>query len=220
LRLTRDEFESGGLSAKLGNLLHTHRLEPEEVDLVMDLGAVEDLIAPGVAALTRAFMADVPHHHRWRTFTVSACAFPKSMGGVQRNSHELCNREEWIAWRDNIHARRQGFTRLPTFSDCGIQHPAGVEAFDPRIMQVSAAVRYTLQEAWLLIKGESTRFTRPGAQFPSLAMRLVYGHLRHYFAGPKHCAGCAGIKAAADGSEGLGSAEIWRRSEPFTTLRW
>src|SRR5215471_17663830 len=133
------------------------------------------------------------------------------MGGIERNSHEFVPREEWIAWRDHLYARRDRVPRLPTFSDCAIQHPSGVEGFDPRTMQVSASIRYTWSDDWLLIKGESTRFTRPSAQFPDLATRLVYGHLQSHFAGPSHCQGCASMKAAADGAPKFGSAETWRR---------
>jgi hypothetical protein len=211
LRLTRLEFENGNLATNVEAFLRLHGLAPDEVDLIIDLGAVEDLIVDGIATLTDAFMAEVPYHKRWRTFTLSACAFPVSMGGVERHSHDMVERADWIAWRDRLHAQRGHMTRLPTFSDCAIQHPLGVEGFDPRIMQVSASIRYTLEEAWLLIKGESTRFTVPSAQFPELATRLVYGHLRPHFAGSTHCAGCMSIKAAADGASGYGSAEAWRR---------
>jgi hypothetical protein len=78
-------------------------------------------------------------------------------------------------------------------------------------MQVSAAIRYTTNTQWLLVKGESTRSIRPGEQFPELATRLVYGHLRHHFAGVGHCPACKSIKEAADGVPGYGSAEAWRR---------
>lgn len=123
--------------------MNQHGLDLAEVDLIIDLGAVEDLIAQGIVMLTREFMAEVPNHERWRTFTISACAFPKSMGGIERNSYEFVPREEWIAWRDHLYARRDNLPRLPTFGDCGIQHPSGVEGFDPRTMQVSASIRYT-----------------------------------------------------------------------------
>lgn len=211
LRLERKEFEGGGLAIKVGDFLQQHGLQPEEIDLIIDLGPVEDLIADGIAALTAAFMADVPDHQRWRTFTVSACSFPKSMGSVDRNSYALIKRDEWLAWKNHLYASRHGLSRLPTFSDYAIQHPAGVEGFDPKTMQVSAAIRYTLADDWLLIKGESTRFKRPVSQFPALATRLVYGHLRNHFAGAAHCDGCASMKAAADGAPRLGSAEAWRR---------
>jgi hypothetical protein len=211
LRLTRDEFEMGKLTTAIVRFLTTHGLSPEQVDLIVDLGAVDQMVADGIMALTDAFLADVPDHTRWRTLTVSACAFPMSMGGVERHSQSLVERGEWIAWRDGLYARRNSLARLPTFSDCGIQHPKGVEDFNPRTMQVSAAIRYALPDNWLLIKGESTRQTPPSEQFPVLATRLVYGHLRGYFSDPTHCRGCALMKDAADGAPNLGSAEAWRK---------
>lgn len=211
LRLTRDEFESGALTAAIGRFLTTHGLSPEQVDLIVDLGAVDQMVVAGIMALTDAFLADVPDHARWRTLTVSACAFPMSMGGVERHSQLLVERGEWIAWRDGLHARRNGFSRLPTFSDCGIQHPKGVEDFNPRTMQASAAIRYALPNEWLLIKGEGTKKTPPSDQFPVLATRLVYGHSRGSFSGPTHCQGCALMKNAADSVPKLGSPEAWRR---------
>jgi len=133
------------------------------------------------------------------------------MGGVERHSHDFVDRVDWMAWRDNQQARRTELTRLPTYSDGAIQHPSGVEGFDPRIMPVSAAVRYTVPDKWLLVKGESTRLTPPSAQFQALATQLVYGHLKRYYYGTNHCAGCASIKAVADGAPGFGSLEAWRR---------
>ena len=211
LRLTRDEFESGGLPGRLRGFMSSNELAPNETDLIVDLGPVEDLIADGVAALSDAFLASVPDHNSWRTFTISACAFPQSMGGVARHSHDRIERADWIAWRDRLHARRGSLPRLPTYSDGVIQNPVGVEGFDFRRMQMSASIRYTLSEEWLLIKGESTRTTRPGLQFPSLATKLAYGHLRSHFLGADHCEGCAGAKAAANQAIGFGSAGSWRK---------
>lgn len=211
LRLTRAEFEAGQLPSAIPAFLSTHGLSPGEIDLIVDLGAVEEMIVDGIAALTSAFLNDVPNHQAWRTFTVSASAFPVSMGGVDRHSHDLVERSDWLAWRDHLHSTRHSLVRLPTYSDYAIQHPLGVEGFDFRFMQVSAAIRYTKEEHWLLVKGESTRSVLPSAQFPQLATRLVYGHLQQHFAGSTHCRGCQAIKAAADGANGYGSAGAWRR---------
>lgn len=211
LRLTREELEMGDLAGRLHEFLSHSELAAEQTDLILDLGPVENLVVEGVAALSEAFLAEVPNHATWRTFTLSACAFPSSMGGVERNSHKLVERTEWIAWLNRLHARRGSLARLPTFSDCAIQHPAGVEGFDPLTMQVSASIRYTLPEPWLLIKGESTRTTRPSLQFPNLAQKLVYGPLRAFYCGERHCAGCDGMKAAADRATGFGSPGVWRR---------
>ena len=96
LRLTRAEFERGGLTRGINNFLSEHGLAPEQLDLIIDLGGVEDLIIEGVVALTDAFMAEVPDHQRWHTLTISACSFPKSMGGIDRDSHALVE----LLWRD------------------------------------------------------------------------------------------------------------------------
>jgi Beta protein len=211
IRLTRDEFEAGRIPSELPAFLRTHGLAPTEVDIIVDLGAVDDMIAAGVEGLTEAFLADVPDKRLWRTLTVSGCAFPLSMGGIDRNSYDLVERAEWQAWRDGLHANRARLERLPTFSDCAIQHPSGVEGFDHRFMAVAASIRCTLPEQWLLIKGVSTKLTLPSDQFPDLANQLVYGHLSSYFPGAGHCGGCADMRAAADGAPDLGSAEQWRR---------
>lgn len=211
LRLNRREFEAGGLEAAIRMFMDRHHLAPEDTDLIADLGAVDILVPAGVRAFAAAFLNEIPYHTRWRTFTISSCAFPSSMGGVDRHSYQPAERADWLAWREGLYGIRATLPRLPTFSDGAIQHPSGVEGFDPRTMQVSASVRYTLPESWLLIKGESTRVTPASLQFRTLATQLVYGHLRQHYEGADHCAGCAGMKQAADGASGLGSAEAWRR---------
>jgi hypothetical protein len=211
LRLTRAELESGALSVELDAFMARHSLEREEIDLILDLGAVGDMIPDGISALAAAFLAAVGSQSEWRTLTLSASAFPLSMQIVDRNSHEMVERAEWVSWRDWLYARRNGSGRLPTFSDSCIQHPRGVEGFDPKIMQVSASIRYTRQDSWVLIKGESTRRTPPSVQFPILAAQLVRGVHRAHFYGSGHCEGCRLIQASADGEPRLGSPETWRR---------
>ena len=211
IRLTRSEFENGRLPHDLSTFLSANGLTPDRVDLIVDIGDVSGLITAGVMALTQVFLADVPNKGLWKTLTVTGSAFPASMGVVSRNSSKKIARSEWLAWRNGLFARRDKLERLPTFSDCAIQHPAGVENFDPRIMQASAAIRYASSDDWLLVKGEGTKVNRPSNQFPHLATRLVYGQLQNDFAGSSHCEGCRMAKASADGGIGLGSPEVWRR---------
>lgn len=211
IRLTRSEFETTRVAEELLEFLRTHRLDPSSIDLILDIGAVEDMVVAGIARMTAQFLGQVPNHRDWRTFTCVSSAFPRSMAVVGSNSDTLVERSEWQAWRDHLHARRETLQRLPTFGDCAIQHPQGVEGFDPRTMQVSASIRYTLSDQWLLIKGRSTRQTPAKTQFPMLARRLVIGDLSAFFAGSDHCAGCEGMAAAAGGAPKFGSAEVWRR---------
>jgi len=211
LRLTRQEFQDGRLASGIQGFITTHDLSPGSVDLIIDLGPVDDMVKAGVIALAAAFMAAVPDHVQWRTFTVSACAFPKGMAGVERWSHDGVERVDWVAWRDGLQARRHKLARLPAFSDGAIQHPSGVEGFEFGKYQVSASIRYALSDAWLRIKGESTKSSPLTAQFPKLASALVRGQFRQEFSGPEHCTGCEAMARAADGAPRLGSLEVWRR---------
>jgi len=211
IRLTVEEFESGGLAYRLSKFVETHKLSPTQVDLIVDLGPVDKLIYDGVQLLASSFLSAVPDHSLWRTLTLSGCAFPQTMGGVKSASHDLVERNEWRTWRDHLYANRRTLARLPTYSDCGIQHSKGVEGFDFRTMQASAAIRYTLDENWLLIKGRGTRTNPAKIQFPGLAKSLVYGRHATNYAGASHCTGCTDMKAAAHGVPKLGSPEVWRR---------
>ena len=211
IRLTRTEFENGDYPATIQSFLTDHDIPPTDIDLIIDLGAIGDMISVGVGTLTEEFMGVVPHHIGWRTMTVSACAFPRSMGAVGKHSHKLVERTDWISWKDNLHGRHGELARLPSFGDCVIQHPQGVEGFDPKTMAVSASLRYARADEWLLVKGESTRYTLPSVQFPVLATKLVHGHLKQSFFGADHCPGCELMQEAALGARGYGSAEAWRR---------
>src|SRR5581483_6911699 len=120
-------------------------------------------------------------------------------------------RTEWVAWRDRLFAGRDELDRLPTFSDCAVQHPAGVEGYNHAYMKPSASIRITQTQSdeWLLVKGASDADL--SREFPRLATRVVYGNLKSHFAGPSHCAGCGQMKDAADGLPGFGTATDWRR---------
>jgi len=211
IRVTRSEFERVGLPARLQAFMSRHGLIPEQTDLIIDLGLVDSMLSVGVAALTDAGLQEVPDQTRWRTLTVSACAFPSSLASVGRHAHGLIVRTEWCIWKDHLHVQRKALKRLPTFSDCIIQHSKGVEWFDPRTMKVSAAIRYAYLNDWLIIRGESIKRTPPRTQFPRLAAQLTGGPLQSYYSGPQHCAGCELIQNAAGGASGLGSLEVWRR---------
>ena len=86
IRLTRLELEAGNLAASVNRFMSANNLSPGRVDLIVDLGPVEDLITAGIVALSRAFLENVPNKSQWRTLTVTGSAFPLSMGVVNRNS--------------------------------------------------------------------------------------------------------------------------------------
>lgn len=209
LRITRKEMESGGLAHDIHDFLQANALSQRAVDLIMDMGDVSQMISVGVSALADAFLREIPDHAKWRTFTLSGCAFPSSMGVVGKNSHRLWERSEWVCWK-GLYAQRAGLSRLPTFGDYAIQHPKGVEDFNPTTMAVSASSRYATGDHWLLVKGESAKIKRPGIQFPKIAESIMTNQHGNYYKGAHHCTGCKMIYDAANNAPGIGSAEKWR----------
>ena len=152
-------------------------------------------------------LAAVPNLGSWRTLSLVASGFLEHMGGVQASTSALIERVEWRAWQ-LLHRQRQSMARLPTYGDYGIQHPTGVEGFDPRFMKMSASIRYTTADHWLILKGRSTHHQSSSIQFPTLATALTQSQ---HFYGAQHCPGCTEALACANGAPGLGSPEVWRR---------
>ena len=210
IRISRTDFENGLLENELLSFVKTHDVQREVIDLILDLGAVDDMVLPGVQALAAAFLADVPDPSSWRSLTLSSAAIPPGMGGLESRSHDFIDRVDWLTWRDRIRADAS-FPRVPTFSDGVIQHPKGVEGIDWRKMTISASIRYTANDRWLRIKGVSTDVELTSDQLQSLATTLVLGHLSTHFNGAAHCDGCRGMRSAADGADGYGSLPVWRR---------
>lgn len=211
IRLTRKDFESGQVQTALPAFIELQKIDPAATDLIVDAGAVSDMIEEGIAAMAELFLASIPKLSSWKTLTLIASAFPRSMQHVDRDSHALVQRAEWVAWRDHLRRNRTTLARLPTFGDWGIQHPTGVEQFDPIKMQASAAIRYTLDSQWLLIKGRGTKKSSPSVQMPGLARSLVSGPHKKHFLKAQHCAGCELIEKAAQGAPKVGSLTKWRQ---------
>ncbi len=210
LRVTRAELERGSLKQELLSFMKKHNLAYAEIDLILDLGSVEDMVADGVSALTEVFLDEIPEQNQWRTMTISGSAFPLGMARVEKNGHALAERSEWKAWLNDLFPKRYNLPRLPIFSDTCIQHPRGVEGFNFRTMKASATIRYTLNDEWLLIKGESTKIKSAKEQFPNIATRLVYGNLKPQYLGSAHCRGCYAIRASAEGLKEDNTPEAWR----------
>ena len=210
LRLTRADFEAGPVEPRIKAFVGRHALQKGSTDIILDMGSVEQMIPQGILNMSLKFVGDMPSVRAWRSLTLVSSAFPKSMRVVQKNSSFEAGRSEWVSWRDLLHGMRAHLPRLPTFGDFAIQHPLGVD-FNGKLMNVSATIRYALEDSWLLVKGESVDVVPPSVQFPSLARRIVIGEHAGQFSTAAHCKGCEGLARAAGGAPRYGAPEAWRK---------
>lgn len=204
IRIDLNDLESGTLSSDLEKFIENHNISFSDIDLILDMGSVEEQRSILVENLANTFFRSIPNISAWRNLIMLASAFPTSMGIVQKNGTKQVDRVEWSVWKKII--ADSLFKRLPHFGDYGIQHPDGVEDFNPLYMTPSAAIRYTLDETWLLIKGESMK--QGGAQFRGLSKLLM--STDNYY-GSTHCEGCTGVQQCASGELPAKSLEVWRK---------
>lgn len=203
IRLENDDFvEFGDLEAGLSTLLSFFGVSPFEVDLIIDFEAIS--VGP-VAMAANAAVANLPFVRDWRTLTLAATAFPQDLSNVPPRSATPLPRTEWINWQA-LAARRHRLLRLPTFGDYGIAHPLLAE-IDPRVMQMSAQLRYTTETDWLVMKARNVKAHGYG-QFNDICRYLV---TRPEYKGADFSWGDSAISEATAAGAASGNATTWRR---------
>lgn len=196
---TKDDYDT--LMNRLG-------MDVENTDLIIDLGSVYKDTPETVYLAYRLLLAETPYLDKWRNVVLVASSFPKSVGqSLDKNTKIEFERSEWLAWKKL--AKLKNLARVPVFGDYGISHPEIFDDVDPRHIKISASIRYTLEDKWLLIKGESLRSTKGYSQFHDLADRLI-AHAGYH--GEKASWGDEFIKKCSDpANTKTGSLTTWRQ---------
>ncbi|MFD5408606.1 beta family protein [Streptomyces nojiriensis] len=120
LSVAIDTLEPLPQRGQIRSLLRGLRLEPEEVDLLIDAGPVDSRLACdhlAARALT-ALKALSPWH--WRRECIAAGAFPANLTGFPRGQATPVVRYDAQLWRRVLSGYDQ---RLPDFGDFGVTHP-------------------------------------------------------------------------------------------------
>lgn len=206
---TLNAFEPDRLPSLLEATLDAFSIAPKDVDIVIDLGSVCSWMPSLITDTSIHVLNALPNLTSYRTVALVASNFPSPLPG-KTNSTSVIPRTEWTAWR-GLFRKFQGtsppISRMPSFGDYGVQHPAGVEGIDYRVIDPPAAVRYTVTDNWFIAKKLSVR-KHGGAQFRQLAKDLVASV---HYCGDLHCNGCAAIKRCSVGKLPAASLGYWRR---------
>jgi hypothetical protein len=202
VRVCPAAIQSSEFPGDLSSLLKAIGLKATQTDLLVDYGVLPQG-APTVAALSDL----IPDIDSWRTFTVASGTFPRDLTGFTIGQHTL-PRFDWMRWRAQV-SDGPIPPRLPTFSDYTIQH---AEFFEPpERANFSASIRYTSDDYWVIMRGESVfKNDGPGfAQWPANAQMLCE---RGEYCGPAFSFGDQYIFQMGAQSLRTGSAETWLRA--------
>jgi hypothetical protein len=185
-----------GLLARMGVPL-------DEVDVVLDLGAPNFEPLADFVDLVESYVSASSLFERSRSFVIAGTSFPDSLAGLASGA-QLVLRKEWRLYRELINALPRN-SRRPTFGDYAIAHPILAQG-DMRVMKPSANIRYTVDDAWCLVKGKNVR-DYGFDQYQDQCRDLIRAG---YFAGKDYSAGDEFIEDCALRNGSTGNLSTWR----------
>lgn len=155
LRLVSADLARVDVDDAVNVLLDELGLVPSDVDLIVDLKVLmADAIDFNVIGAVGILQA-VPVPKAWRTLTLAGGAFPENLSEMSPGSEQRFVRAEWAVWRA---LRERRLPRPPTFADYAIAYPVPPTVeMDPRLMRISAQLRYTTEDDWLVFKERNVR---------------------------------------------------------------
>lgn len=210
LRLRAAEVLETKFEERVTSLLKKIGLDEGSVDLLLDYETF-DSQNPAL----RALLVAIPGLSCWRSLIVACGAFPADLKNFQLGSSRI-SRDDWLSWRG--HFFDESIPRRASFSDYTIQWGHYKEPVKHCIPSVS--LRYTLENEWLIMRGEAPR-TKKGTSGSSESrpgLEQWYGHAQilcgndDAFYGENYSWGDRFIyeKSARKGKPG--SYEIWLRA--------
>lgn len=204
LRIESSELASKFLSNNIDDFLSYYNVSKNEVDIVIDLKNItSDEKDFYLLSLTTIINNSFPYINEWRNFIISATSFPQNLSEIEADSIDSIERAEWLLFNSLIN---NGLVRDITFSDYCIASSETTE-MDPRFIQMSASVRYTYNNYWLIVRGRSVK-TKGFIQFHNLCKNLI---VRPEFSGAGFSWGDNYIFDCASNSVSSGNATTWRK---------
>lgn len=172
------------------------------VHLVLDLR--DQTQSAASFALTKG-LQNLAHPAEWKTLTVTATGMTKLVPDG-RGLHAI-ERGEWHNYVAMVNGGQFG-VRRPTFGDYAISHPDPFADIDPRVLQISAKLKYTTDDTWLVVRGGLFKGNvgrgGGGEEIRPVARELV----AHAEFTPNHCGAEQWIRAAA-GTGPTGAPRTW-----------
>ncbi len=206
IRLLDDDIDSPiGTSHALKNLLKKLKVTEKNTHLLLDFRDISNDDEQEKANIAILFLRYIPNIKDWKSIIVSASGFPQTLGCVSPRSKKKIPRTE-LKLRHSLLNKMTNIPRIPIFSDYGICHPDTLD-FNPRTHKRSAAIRYTIEDDWLIIKGMNLEKEPGPKQFCKLAKEL-YSHADYY--GPSFSHGDKFIEDCANNIRKSGNLTTWR----------
>lgn len=158
-------------------------------------------------------LRNLSHADEWRSLTLAGGSFPTNLSQIQKDRLTRLPRLEWRLFSQARTEAAAAGLRIPTFGDYAVAHPdPSTGDVDPRVMSISASLRYTIDGEWLVAKGELFKGTGGrslgGAAAIPVAQMIASAP---EFCGQDYSAGDAWIDRTSREATNGGSPQTWRR---------
>jgi hypothetical protein len=205
LRITIEQAARGSFKDDLDSLLSRLKVKPKSCDLIVDLDAPNFVPLEGFSKAIQAVVSSFLYLNEWRTFSILGTSFPETMAGIKEGG-EIIPRHEWQLYKMLMANFREAGLRLPSFGDYAISHPKVLE-LDMRIVKPYATIRYTIDDAWYIVKGDNVR-DYGYEQYHKLSRKILASR---YYYGPTFSWGDDYIQICSNKNAKTGNLSTWRQ---------
>ena len=135
-------------------MLAALKTTPALVDAVLDVGHVGQWDVKAQAAGVAQCLAAVAALGPWRNIVLASGAFPENLAGIPKGLIQI-ERKDWALYLEVRKAALLKSVKL-RYGDYAVSHIAAFDK-DPRMLKMSANLRYAHWTLWHVIKGTSVR---------------------------------------------------------------
>ncbi len=203
VRLVFEDIAKNDAEVLLDALSLFHKVNIRDIDIVLDLKSPNFHPIDHFARALNMALRRLPKISQYRTFTLAATSFPKTMGQMKRGS-QIIERSEWLLYKTFV-SKNTELKLKPQFGDYAIAHPSLPE-LDMRLLKPAASLRYTVDDSWYIGKGTNVRDNGFG-QYVDICGSLVS---EGYFLGSGYSKGDLYILACSERRGSTGNLSVWR----------
>lgn len=204
LRLKDEDF-SNEIHTDINSTLKKVGISKQECDLVIDLGAGITSSEKTQSLVWSALLNQIPDIGLWRSLTICATAFPAALPSSVFRPSGSAKRLDWMSYKELLKTLPKSH-RIPTYGDYGTAS-TNTEMMDPRLMDPTAKIKYTTDDAWHILMG--TQVKKYGReQYRELAARLTATAPKIYD-GSAYSWADNYIEGCAKGTETTGGSSTW-----------
>lgn len=204
IRVTIEDIISISFEENINNILTQLKTSFTNCHIILDLKNADFSQKEDFAEAIIDELKGFPSLEKWKSFTIAGGAFP-SIGTI-KTEEQLVPRNDWNFYIYVIEKlSKEVFNRPINYGDYSIVAPGYFE-FDPVKMKVSANIRYTHDNHWLVLKGKALKKSADWQQYFGQAQRIIDSK---YYLGENFSDGDLHIKKCANRETTSGNANTW-----------